>query len=41
MEMGSTSGLMSRNTSNTAALARLYADILGGTTTAAGHSRRA
>ena len=37
----STSGVVSRNTSNTALLAAEYADILGGTTTACGHSRNA
>ena len=41
IEMPSTSGVVSRNTSNTALLAAVYADIRGGTTTALGHSRRA
>ena len=40
-EIGSTSGVVSRKTSNTASLARVYAAILGGTTAACGHSRRA
>jgi hypothetical protein len=41
IEMPSTSGVVSRKTSNTALLAAEYADILGGTTTACGHSCRA
>ena len=41
IEMPSTSGLVSRNTSNTARLAAVYAANRGGTTTARGHSRRA
>jgi hypothetical protein len=41
IESPSTSGVVSRNTSNTALLAALYSAIRGGTTIAAGHSRRA
>ncbi len=39
--MPSTSGVVSRNTANTAVLAAEYAAIRGGTTTASGHSARA
>ena len=41
IEIPSTNGDVSWNTSNTALLASLYADIRGGTTTAGGHNRRA
>ncbi len=41
MEMPSTSGVVFAKTSNTAVLASEYADILGGTTIARGHSIRA
>ena len=37
-DTGSTRGVVSRNTSNTAALASEYADMRGGTTMACGHS---
>ena len=40
-DIGSTSGVVCSNTSNTARLASAYADILGSTTMASGHSRRA
>ena len=39
IEIPSTSGVVSRNTSKTARLAAVYASIRGGTTTASGHSR--
>jgi hypothetical protein len=41
IEIPSTNGDVSWNTSNTALLASLYADMRGGTTIACGHSRRA
>ena len=41
IEMPSTSGVVSRNTSKTARLAAVYAANRGGTTTRCGHSRRA
>jgi len=41
MDSPSTSGVVCLNTSNTARLAAVYADIRGGTTTARGHSCRA
>jgi hypothetical protein len=41
MESPSTSGVVCRKTSNTALLALAYSPILGGTTRARGHSRRA
>ncbi|GAA3544452.1 hypothetical protein GCM10022222_30180 [Amycolatopsis ultiminotia] len=41
MDTPSTTGVVRRNTSNTALLAALYTDIRGETTTACGHSRRA
>ena len=40
-DSGSTTGVVSWNTSNTASLASEYADIRGGTTIACGHSARA
>ena len=40
-DSGSTTGVVSWNTSNTASLACEYADIRGGTTIACGHSARA
>ena len=41
MESPSTTGVVCRNTSNTARLAAVYADIRGSTTIASGHSSRA
>jgi len=41
IEIPSTSGVVSRKTSNTRLLASAYADIRGSTTIARGHSRRA
>ncbi len=41
MEIGSTIGVVSRNTAKTALLAAEYAPIRGGTTTACGQSARA
>ncbi|MCZ7630616.1 MAG: hypothetical protein M5U19_16970 [Microthrixaceae bacterium] len=41
MDRPSTSGVVSRNTAKTSALAWEYAFIRGGTTTASGHNRRA
>ena len=41
IEMPSTTGVVARNTSNTARLASVYASMRGSTTTAWGHSARA